>query len=625
MYAWGANTDGQLGDGTFTGPEKCEAQIPCAASPVPVSPLGGVIGIASGLADSYAVVSEPAVTSISPPVGDEAGGTAVTITGLSLTGATSVKFSSVEATSFTVNSETSITAVAPAGIGTVDVTVTTPGGTSVTNAGDKFRYAPEPPRVERVSPSEGRAAGGTPVTITGANFSGASEVMFGKTRANSFTVNSESSISAVSPPGSGTVDVTVTTADGTSPSTSHDQFTYVSEGTGTVKGTVTDEGAAHNAVEHALVSVCSRSGAETCYSAETASDGFYSITEVAEGEFVTSVSPPEGSGDDPAISTPFLLTRGATATENFNLTRPTPPPPGTVVSGFGETTIGGDEVPVIDWSVETPITTRACAGGTVNAAVSAENIRTGAQETVGPVTLTESLSEFGSFTGKLPIVYPLHGVGTVTITVAGCQMLSEDQTVAFTIYIDPSGTVVDANDGNAPLGGATVTLLSSTNLTGPFTPVANGSAVMSPANRVNPDSSRTNGGFGWDTVAGFYEIRASKPGCGTITIHPFQVPPEISNIQIPLHCALGFHVEINTLPTAKRSAPYTAQLEAYGGAPSYKWKKTAKLPQGLKLSKTGVLSGTPSKKATPGSYAVAVQVQDASKEKVTATLALELT
>ena len=57
-----------------------------------------------------------------------AGGTSVAITGAELTGATAVDFGSTAASSFTVNSATSITAVAPAGSGAVDVTVTGPVG-----------------------------------------------------------------------------------------------------------------------------------------------------------------------------------------------------------------------------------------------------------------------------------------------------------------------------------------------------------------------------------------------------------------------------------------------------------------------------------------------------------------
>jgi hypothetical protein len=65
----------------------------------------------------------------------------VTITGTGFTDATAAKFGSTTAKSFTVNSATSITAVSPKGRGTVDVTVTTPAGTSPTGAADQFTYS----------------------------------------------------------------------------------------------------------------------------------------------------------------------------------------------------------------------------------------------------------------------------------------------------------------------------------------------------------------------------------------------------------------------------------------------------------------------------------------------------
>jgi hypothetical protein len=53
-----------------------------------------------------------------------------------------VKFGSTDAASYTVNSANSITAKAPAGSGTVDVTVTTVGGTSAAGSADQFAFVP---------------------------------------------------------------------------------------------------------------------------------------------------------------------------------------------------------------------------------------------------------------------------------------------------------------------------------------------------------------------------------------------------------------------------------------------------------------------------------------------------
>jgi hypothetical protein len=161
---------------------------------------------------NYVAPPAPTVNLLTPFSGPEAGGTSVAITGTNLSGASAVTFGTFPAASFTVNSATSITAVSPAGTGTVNVRVTTGGGTSATGAGNIVVYiAPvSPPTVTSVSPNTGPATGGTSVTITGTNFTGTTAVSFGATAATGFTVNSATSITATSPAGTGTVDVRVT-------------------------------------------------------------------------------------------------------------------------------------------------------------------------------------------------------------------------------------------------------------------------------------------------------------------------------------------------------------------------------------------------------------------------------
>ena len=90
---------------------------------------------------SFALTNSPppTVTGISPTTGPVTGGTSVTLTGTNFSGATAVQFGATNVTSFTVNSATSITCTAPASAaGTVDVIVTTAGGTSSTSANDQF-------------------------------------------------------------------------------------------------------------------------------------------------------------------------------------------------------------------------------------------------------------------------------------------------------------------------------------------------------------------------------------------------------------------------------------------------------------------------------------------------------
>ena len=175
-------------------------------------------------ADQFTYVIGPTVTGINPTFGPTIGGTLVTITGTDFDGATSVDFGTIQATGVTIVSDTTITAFSPAGSGTVNVTVTTPGGTSPTVLADEFTYSPT---VTSVSPAGGPPTGGTSVTITGTSFAGASEVLFGGVMATSFSVVNSTTITAVSPPGTGTVDVTVTAPTGTSTPAAGDKFSYV--------------------------------------------------------------------------------------------------------------------------------------------------------------------------------------------------------------------------------------------------------------------------------------------------------------------------------------------------------------------------------------------------------------
>jgi len=83
----------------------------------------------------------PSVAHVGPSHGPVAGGTTVHITGSSFAEATSVHFGATPATSVTVVSGSKITAVAPPGvIGSVDVTVTSPAGTSVIGSTGRFSY-----------------------------------------------------------------------------------------------------------------------------------------------------------------------------------------------------------------------------------------------------------------------------------------------------------------------------------------------------------------------------------------------------------------------------------------------------------------------------------------------------
>jgi hypothetical protein len=200
---------------------------------VVVTTPGGSSATSAGATFTYveAPLAAPTVAGVSPSGGPVAGGTSVTITGTNLTGATAVSFGGTAATEVVAVDAAHVTATSPAhAAGAVDVVVTTPAGSSATSAGDTFTYVEAPPAaptVTGVSPSGGPVAGGTSVTITGTNLTGATAVSFGGLPAAVFSVLSATSVTATSPAhAAGPVDVVVTTPAGSSATSASATFTY---------------------------------------------------------------------------------------------------------------------------------------------------------------------------------------------------------------------------------------------------------------------------------------------------------------------------------------------------------------------------------------------------------------
>ncbi len=122
-------------------------------------------------------------------------------------------------------------AVALSGSGTLSVTYVAASSTARTQAifdvTGYFTSSTPAPTVTNVNPTSGTTAGGTSVTITGTNLSGATSVHFGAT-AGTINTNTATTITATSPAGAAaTVDITVTTGGGTSATSSADHFTYI--------------------------------------------------------------------------------------------------------------------------------------------------------------------------------------------------------------------------------------------------------------------------------------------------------------------------------------------------------------------------------------------------------------
>jgi len=118
-----------------------------------------------------------------------------------------------------------VTVSVPAPCLTLDGVLATTSLVMPADSGQICSYLPVP-TVSAVAPAGGPIAGGTGVTISGSGFTTATAVDFGAGNPASFSVISDTEIDATSPPGSGTVDVTVTGPGGTSSTSVADQFTY---------------------------------------------------------------------------------------------------------------------------------------------------------------------------------------------------------------------------------------------------------------------------------------------------------------------------------------------------------------------------------------------------------------
>ena len=201
--------------------------ITTSAVNVQVRTLGGTVSIGGF---NYITDSLPAVTHLSESSDYTFAGDTITITGTDFLGATDVEFGSVASPYFKVVSDTEIQALVPAHDAAtgIHVTVTTFSGTSSTGSSDLIDFnAAGAPTVTGLSTHSGSTAGGASITIAGSNFVGVSDVFFGSLEADSFTVNSDSSITAIAPPNAaGTDDVFVAGFYGESAANSSDQFTF---------------------------------------------------------------------------------------------------------------------------------------------------------------------------------------------------------------------------------------------------------------------------------------------------------------------------------------------------------------------------------------------------------------
>ncbi len=208
VKTWGENYEGELGDGTTRGPQLCSGS-PCSETPVAVKDLSGVVSIAAGesATDTLALRADGTVMAWGSnergELGDgKVGGPSSVPVGVCMPGASVPcphgPYLGGEVSAMAVGADHDLVSIRPI------------------------------PSVSAIAPSEGPRSGGTAVTIYGANFTGEVAVAFGGVQASEVHVDSPDELTAVSPAGTGTIDVTVSTAEGPSASVPADRFAYES-------------------------------------------------------------------------------------------------------------------------------------------------------------------------------------------------------------------------------------------------------------------------------------------------------------------------------------------------------------------------------------------------------------
>ncbi|MDC0741591.1 HYR domain-containing protein [Polyangium mundeleinium] len=311
----------------------------------------------------------------------------------------------------------------------------------------------------------------------------------------------------------------------------------------------------------ATVQFCDSSG--TCFFATTDADGVYTVPidvgATDGGPLTMTASAPAGSTWIPP-STPISVTPavGQAYTGRDVLFLGGTGPSQAVLTPSRES--GVPDSPAVFWQDPLTLMINGCTGGSI-----CYDVLTGFGSTSGTAIesgcLTESFPGSGLFQGAVGPFYPNHGWVSIVFTSSAVDGTAcSIPAPPLDVYIDPSGHVNNTN-GNR-IANALVTLYRSDDPWGPFQVVPDGSTIMSPANRQNPMYSNERGHFGWDTLAGYYIVRAEKPGCTAIDdpaipyaeTDVLPVPPPVTDLDLRLDCS--------AVPPPVITAPTSVTAEA---------------------------------------------------------------
>jgi uncharacterized protein YhjY with autotransporter beta-barrel domain len=534
---------------------------------VRVTTAGGTS--ATSAADQFTYVGAPIVSGISPTFGPAGGGASVTITGSNFSGTTAVTFGATAATGFTVNSATQITATAPAGTGTVDVRVTTVGGTSSTSAADQFTYVAAPV-AGAVSATVAYGSSANPITL----------VLSGGT-ATSVVVASAAAHGTATASGT-TISYTPTAGYGGS-----DSFTYTAtNGSGTsAPATVTiTVGAPTVTVAPATVPGATVGAA---YSQSiTAANGQAPYTyAISAGALPAGLSLSGGgtlSGTPTAAGT-FNFTVRATDSSTGN-----GPYVGaraySMTVGAPTITVAPSTLPAMTAGVAYSQGITA-AGGTTSYsyAITAGSLPTGL-----------SLAPDGTLSGTPTLAGPYNFTVTATDSSTGTGPYTGSRAYSVTVAAGaPIAGAVTATVGYGS-GPTAITL----NLSGGVaTSVAVASAASHGTTTINGTSISYTPAAGYAGSDSFIYTASNGVGTSAQATVTITVSPPVITLAPAALQAMTFGVA------------YSETITASGGASPYAYVSSGSLPAGLSLASNGTLSGTPT---AAGAYSFIITATDSS-------------
>ena len=553
-------------------------------------------------------------------------------------------------------------------------TTTNGAGTSAP-ATVSITVVPPAPVVTGVNPATGSALGGTGVTITGTAFTGATAVSFGGTAAQTFTVTSDTSISAVAPAhAAGVVDVIVTTPQGSSPASAGDQFTYTTPVIAVAPATLpaATVGAAYSQTITASGGTAPYSYAVSAGALPAgltlASNGTLSGTPTAGGSFTFSITATDSStapGPYSAVQ-PYTLTVNAPTIT----VAPTTLPNATGGTAYAQTLSATGGTAPYTYALSAgalPTGTTLAANGTLSGTPTAAGVYN------FTVLATDSSTGTGHYSGSR--AYSVT-VDAPTVVLAPAALANGQVATAYSATVTASGSTVPysfavtagalptgitlANDGTlsgTPSAGGTFNFTVTATDANAFTgsqaySLTIAAATIAIAPTTLPDGTRNvaysqtitaSGGtapYTYARTAGAVPTGLTLASNGTLSGTPTAVgsysftvtATDSSTGSGPYIATQNYTVAIAaptvalappTLPNATRNVAYSQTITASGGAAPYSYAVTAgALPAGLTLSTGGALSGTPT---ATGSYSFTVTATDANSNTGSRAYTLDVT